>query len=69
VLGILSLICFGIILGPIAWIMGQKAMREIDSEPSVTYTNRGSVNAGRICGIIATFVTIAVIVIVIAARG
>ena len=52
VLGILSILCCGI-LGPIAWIMGNNAMAEIDRNPAA-YTNRGSVQAGRICGIIGT---------------
>ena len=68
VLGILSLVVCGL-LAPVAWGMGNKALREIDADPSVTYTNRGNVSAGRICGIIGTclmalglvFVVIAVI--------
>lgn len=68
VLGILAFFCFGFILGPIAWILGQKAMTEINSNPSITYTNRGQVNAGRICGIVATCITVLVIVIVIASK-
>ncbi|MCU1504068.1 MAG: hypothetical protein JWM12_3422 [Ilumatobacteraceae bacterium] len=66
VLGILSLVICSI-LGPFAWSMGQKALREIDSDPTTTYTNRGAINAGRICGIIATcLLGLAVIVIIIA---
>ena len=58
VLGILSLaslaVCqAGLIMGPIAWAMGSSALREIDASPG-SYTNRGSVAAGRICGIVAT---------------
>ncbi|MBS1121631.1 MAG: hypothetical protein H6Q90_3859 [Deltaproteobacteria bacterium] len=51
-LGILSLVVCGI-MGPIAWAMGNEELRRIDSgttEPG----QRGSVVAGRICGIIAT---------------
>jgi hypothetical protein len=51
-LGILSLVVCSI-MGPIAWAMGNEELRRIDSgatEPS----QRGSVVAGRICGIIAT---------------
>ena len=51
VLGILSFFCFGIILGPIAAIMGKNALDEIDANPQA-YTNRGQVLAGMICGII-----------------
>ncbi|QXC62979.1 hypothetical protein KSP35_09435 [Aquihabitans sp. G128] len=58
VLGICSLvftfICgVGIFLGPVAWIMGNTAIKEIDANPSA-YSNRGSVQTGRICGIVAT---------------
>lgn len=52
VLGILGLV-FCQILGPIAWVMGNTAMREIDANPAA-YSNRGSVQAGRICGMVAT---------------
>jgi hypothetical protein len=52
-LGIVSFFCFGIILGPVAWVMGNSALKLIDSgqaDPS----ERGNVSAGRICGIIST---------------
>ena len=52
VLGILSLVLCGI-LGPVAWIMGNKTLKEIDAQPGV-YGNRGNVQAGRIIGIVAT---------------
>jgi hypothetical protein len=52
VLGILSLVCCGL-LGPVAWIMGNNTVREIDQIPG-RYTNRGIANAGRICGIVGT---------------
>src|SRR6476661_8285152 len=48
VLGILSLAVCGI-LGPFAWSMGNKALREIDGSGRA-YTNRGNIVAGRICG-------------------
>ena len=67
VLGILSLVICGL-LGPVAWIMGQKAIREMDGDPTTSWANRGKVNAGRICGIIATALLV-VGVIVIAARS
>ena len=56
VLGILSLVVCGL-LGPVAWSMGSKALKEIDSSPG-NYTNRGSVNAGKICGMIASILLI-----------
>jgi hypothetical protein len=51
VLGILSLFCFGIILGPIAIVMGKNALNEIDANPSA-YTNRVMVMAGFVLGIV-----------------
>jgi hypothetical protein len=69
VLGILSLIICGIILGPIAWIMGNSAMGEINASPQVNWTNRGSVNAGRICGIIGTCLSVLIIIVVVAGRS
>lgn len=51
-LGILSLaVCS--IMGPIAWSMGSEELRRIDSGMT-SPQGRGSVQAGRICGIIAT---------------
>jgi hypothetical protein len=71
VLGILSLVVCGL-LGPFAWSMGNSAQREIDQNP-MAYTNRGSVVAGRICGIVATVLLIItavfVVIAVIAAAG
>lgn len=52
VLGILGLLCCGI-LAPVAWIMGNNAISEIDRDPA-GYSNRGLVQAGRICGIVGT---------------
>ena len=52
VVGILSLVLCQI-LGPIAWSMGNNALREIDANPAM-YRNRGAVQAGRVCGIVAS---------------
>jgi hypothetical protein len=72
VLGILGLVACGL-LGPVAWIMGNKAIREIDADPGVIYRNRGNVNAGRVCGIIATAFlalgVLGVVVIIVAATA
>jgi hypothetical protein len=38
---------------PFAWVMGSRALAEIDSTPGVA-TNRGMVQAGRICGIVGS---------------
>jgi uncharacterized membrane protein YjgN (DUF898 family) len=66
VLGILSLVVCGL-LAPVAWSMGNKALRDIDADPTVTYTNRGNITAGRICGIIGTcLMALGVVFVVIA---
>lgn len=71
VLGILGLVVCGI-LGIIAWVMGNAAIKEIDANPSY-YRNRGTVNAGRICGIVATILNaiglLFFIIVIIAAAG
>lgn len=64
VLGICSLVVCQL-LGPVAWIMGNSALREIDANPAA-YANRSSVQAGRICGIIATVILGAIIALIIA---
>jgi hypothetical protein len=55
VLGILSIplacVCIGVILGIIAWVMGNSAIKDIDRRPGA-YTNRSNVQAGRICGMV-----------------
>jgi hypothetical protein len=60
VLGILSLVVCGI-LGPFAWNMGNKALREMNANPGVVYRNRGNVTAGRICGMVASILVIALV--------
>ncbi|WP_214317168.1 DUF4190 domain-containing protein [Nonomuraea sediminis] len=59
VLGILSLVICSI-LGPFAWSMGNKALREIDGS-GYYYENRGQIQAGRICGMVATWLMIGVV--------
>jgi hypothetical protein len=63
VLGILSLVVCTFI-GPFAWSMGNRALREID-ESGYYYDNRGSVQAGRICGIISSAMLILVLGLVV----
>jgi hypothetical protein len=67
VLGILSLVVCQI-MGPIAWVMGSKAQKEIDLDPA-RYTNRGNVVAGKILGIIASVLLIVSVVAWIAIIG
>lgn len=52
VLGLLSVLGLTI-LAPFAWVMGRRALREIDSNRSA-YSNRGMVVAGYVMGIIGT---------------
>lgn len=61
ILGILGLVTCQI-LGIVAWVMGNKALAEIDADPA-RYKNRGMVQAGRICGIVAVCILGAVIAI------
>lgn len=68
VLGILSLVVCGI-LGPFAWSMGNRALREIDAAPAGYFRNRGNVTAGRICGIIATVLLIVSVIVLILVFG
>jgi hypothetical protein len=59
-LGILSLVlgCLGIIFGPIAWAMGTTDLAEIRAG-RMDPEGEGTTNAGRICGIIGTIVSVA----------
>lgn len=50
-MGILSFFCFGIVLGPIAYVQGTNALAAID-QGQADPTQRGNVAAGRICGLI-----------------
>ncbi|MGK8502206.1 DUF4190 domain-containing protein [Nocardia asiatica] len=52
ILGISSLVLCQL-AGPFAWVMGKRALNEINSSGG-TIGGRGNVNAGYICGIIAT---------------
>jgi len=63
VFGILSLVGVSI-LGPFAWYMGNKALKEIDANPAA-YSNRDNVNIGKILGIIGTVLLIIAAVIIV----
>ena len=62
ILGILGLVVCQV-LGPFAWIMGNKAVAEIDANPGA-YDGRGEAQAGRILGIIATVILILSVLLV-----
>lgn len=55
VLGILSLVVCGL-LGPIAWYQGNQELQRI-AGGAVDPSTQGTVNAGRICGIVGTLLT------------
>lgn len=73
VLGILGIVVCAI-LAPVAWVMGNNAIREIDANPG-RYSNRGTVQAGRLCGmiysilLIVAFVGIALLLVVAGASS
>jgi hypothetical protein len=56
ILGILSIVCCGL-AGIAAWVMGNNELRAID-EGRRPPENRGTANAGRICGIIGLGLTV-----------
>ena len=65
VLGILSLVVCQLI-GPVAWVMGKRALDEIDRSGGAV-GGRGQIQAGYICGIIASvLIALALVVVVIA---
>ncbi len=50
---IVGLFCCRIVLGPIAAVQAKNAMNQADATPGVLFTNRGTVQAAFIIGIIA----------------
>ena len=68
VLGILGLVVCGL-LAPVAWIKGNSAKREMDAQPNINWTNRGSVTAGRILGMIGTALIVLGILFFVIAFG
>jgi hypothetical protein len=68
VLGILGLVLCQV-LGPFAWSMGNKELQAIDAGRR-NPENRGTANAGRILGIVATvFLAIGVVLIILLIVG
>ncbi|GAB4589656.1 DUF4190 domain-containing protein [Nocardia sp. IFM 10818] len=65
ILGILSLVLCQF-LGPVAWVMGRRALTEIDAAQG-RIGGRGMVQAGYICGIIATALLVLGVLVVLAA--
>ncbi len=54
ILGVLSLVTFGPILGIPAWVMGKKDLKKIEAG-MIPMSERSSTKAGMILGIIGTF--------------
>ncbi len=52
ILGIISVVMLPL-LGPVAWVLGRKAVKQIDASPG-TYRNRGIGVAGMVLGIVGT---------------
>lgn len=61
VLGILSVTVMQL-LGPVAWVMGHRTLREMDSSGR-SYANRSTVLAGMVLGIIGTVLGIVGVVV------
>ena len=64
VLGIVSFVFVGIILGPLAIIFGSIAIKKIDKHPH-ELSGRGMALAGIICGIVVTVLNVAFLVFVL----
>jgi len=62
VLGILGLLVCGP-LGIAAWVMGSGDLKEMDAG-TMDPSGRGNTNAGKICGIIATVLTIISVIVI-----
>jgi hypothetical protein len=65
---IVGLFCCGVVLGPVAAVKASGMLKEMDSMPTVQWTNRGTIQAARIIGIIATVLAIVSIVYLAALR-
>jgi hypothetical protein len=68
VLGILSITCCGIFTGIPAFIMGKKALAEIDASGG-TIGGRGMVQAGWICSIVGMVLFVLGVIFQIAVRS
>ncbi|MFC9439505.1 DUF4190 domain-containing protein [Nocardia sp. NPDC057030] len=63
ILGILSLV-FCQVIGPVAWVMGKRALNEIDASGGAL-GGRSNVMVGYVCGIIASALAILSIVLIV----
>jgi hypothetical protein len=60
--GILSLTCFGPLLGIPAWILGHQDLKKINAG-IIHFSERGKTKGGMICGMISTLLTPVIIII------
>lgn len=68
VFGILGFVVCGL-FGPVAWVMGSRAISEMDRHPTTLWTNRGQVRGGQICGIISScllVITVGILILLLA---
>jgi hypothetical protein len=63
-MGIISLFFMGYVLGPIAWIMGNSDLKEIRAG-RMDPEGESATNTGRICGMIATILNIAMFILIL----
>jgi tetratricopeptide (TPR) repeat protein len=57
VLGILGIVLCGL-LAPVAWVLGDNALRALDTTPHLDQSQRGTALAGKVLGIIGTVLMI-----------
>ena len=65
VLGIVGMVVCGGLLSPFAWVIGRKAVREIDASQGAL-GGRGSAQAGYILGVIGSVMLVLAVLLVVA---
>lgn len=65
VLGILSVVGMPFV-GPVAWALGRRSVREIDARPDLVYGNRGIALTGMVLGIVGSVMLLLAVVAVLA---
>ena len=63
--GLLFTVGLTLVLAPAAWVVGARAVREIDAEPG-RYSGRDRAQAGKVMGIIGTLLLVVTVLTVIA---
>lgn len=63
--GLLFTVGITLLLAPVAWVVGARAVREIDASPG-RYAGRDRAQAGKVMGIIGTVLLVLVVLLVIA---